>query len=75
VLDDLLLARLVDPLDHEPLLYLASRDVLYNPRRRRSFPVNEGIAGLLESEASDVPEDLGNEYEADPEGRWSGSAN
>ncbi len=74
MLDELLLAHLVDPVDHQPLVYLASRGVLYNPRRRRRFEVRDGIAVLLESEAHDVSEEEGRALEQDPEARWSGAA-
>jgi hypothetical protein len=67
-LDTFLLELLEDPADHGPLRYVASRDVLYNPRTRRAYEVRDDIPVLLTSEARHV-EDI--EHEAimnDPSG-------
>ena len=72
-LDTFVLGLLEDPIDHEPLLYVASRDVLYNPRRRRAYDVRGSIPVMLDSEARDVADD---EHEAlmASNGVWTGSA-
>ncbi len=74
VLDDVLLARLVDPVDHQPLLYVASEDLLYNPRRHRAFPVRDGIAVLLEDESLEVTLEEGDALERNASARWTASA-
>ncbi len=59
-LDGFLLALLEDPVDHEELLYVASANVLYNPRRRVAYEVRDSIAVLLPDECravSDVDHD------------------
>jgi uncharacterized protein len=53
-LDDFLVGVLVDPIDHEPLLYLESRSLLYNPRRRVAYEVRGSIPDMLPSEARAV---------------------
>ncbi len=53
-LDPLLLELLVDPIDHEELVYVPSAEVLYNPRRRRVYAVRDGIPVLLPEEARDA---------------------
>jgi uncharacterized protein YbaR (Trm112 family) len=50
-LDAFLLALLEDPVDHESLLYIASADVLYNPRRRCVYEVRDSIPVLLPDES------------------------
>ena len=51
-LDDRLLSILVCPADRGPLLYVD--DVLYNPRLRRAYRIDDGIPVLLIDEATDV---------------------
>lgn len=53
-LDPLLIEVLVDPVDHEPLVYVESRSVLYNPRRRVAYEVRGAIPVLLVDEARTV---------------------
>ncbi len=55
-LPEFLLDVLVDPTDHGPLLYVGSRDLLYNPRRRVAYEVRDGIAVLLPEEGRAVEE-------------------
>jgi uncharacterized protein len=55
VLDQKLLAILVCPADQGPLVYTG--DLLYNPRLRRAYRVEDGIAVLLVDEARDVDDD------------------
>jgi uncharacterized protein YbaR (Trm112 family) len=51
-LDRKLLSILVCPADRGPLLLIG--DVLYNPRLRKAYPIEDGIPVLLVDEASDV---------------------
>jgi uncharacterized protein YbaR (Trm112 family) len=67
-LDEKLLAILVCPADRRPLLYVDN--MLYNPRLRRAYRIDDGIPVLLIDEAVDVSDD---EHErlislANPEG-------
>jgi uncharacterized protein len=52
VLDENLLTILVCPADRGPLMYTA--DLLYNPRLRRAYRIDDGIPVLLVDEARDV---------------------
>ncbi len=52
MLDRKLLSILVCPADRGPLLLIG--DVLYNPRLRKAYPIEDGIPVLLVDEASDV---------------------
>lgn len=52
-LDPALLSILACPQDTGPLL-LVGADVLYNPRLRRAYPIEDGIPALLVDEARDV---------------------
>ena len=54
MLDEKLLSILVCPADRGPLLYVD--DVLYNPRLRRAYRIEDGIPVLLVDEAVDVSE-------------------
>jgi uncharacterized protein YbaR (Trm112 family) len=54
-LDDKLLSILVCPADRGPLLYVDN--VLYNPRLRRAYRIDDGIPVLLIDEATDASED------------------
>jgi uncharacterized protein len=59
VIDEALLAILVCPADRGPLL-LVDKDteaLLYNPRLRRAYRVEDGIPVLLVDEAVDVDDD------------------
>jgi uncharacterized protein YbaR (Trm112 family) len=53
-LDTFLLEVLEDPIDHGPLLYIESRSVLYNPRRRLAYEVRGAIPVMLPDEARTV---------------------
>jgi len=55
VLDEKLLSILVCPADRGPLLHVD--DVLYNPRLRRAYRIEDGIPVLLVDEAVDVSDD------------------
>jgi uncharacterized protein len=54
-LDDKLLSILVCPADRGPLLYVD--DLLYNPRLRRAYRIEDGIPVLLIEEATDVSDE------------------
>ncbi len=54
--DDSLLAILVCPADRGPLL-LIDDELLYNPRLRRAYRIEDGIPVLLIDEARDVDDD------------------
>ena len=56
-LDDRLLAVLVCPEDHGPLLYLGDDVGLYNPRLRRLYRIDGGIPVMLVDEAETVSDD------------------
>lgn len=55
MLDEKLLAILVCPADRGPLVHVG--DVLYNPRLRRAYRIEDGIPVLLVDEARDVDDD------------------
>lgn len=55
MLDQKLLDILVCPQDRGPLLYVD--DVLYNPRLRRIYRIDDGIPVLLIDEAVDASEE------------------
>ena len=71
-LDDFLVELLVDPLDHEPLLYVPSADVLVNPRRRVAFSVVDNIAVLLPDEAAALSDEELARYQDAADARWTG---
>ena len=56
-LEDALLDILVCPIDKRGLLYFAEDAVLYNPRLRRLYRVEDGIPLMLANEAVAVPEE------------------
>ena len=53
-LDARLLEILACPIDKGPLLYFADDEVLYNPRLRKRYRVQDGIPVMLPDEADDV---------------------
>lgn len=55
MIDDTLRKILVCPADRGPLLLVG--DVLYNPRLRRAYRIENGIPVLLVDEARDVDDD------------------
>lgn len=52
--DEELLRILACPQDREPLLFIESEDIFYNPRLRFSYPIRDGIPVLLIDEATKV---------------------
>ncbi len=60
MLDDSLLSILVCPADRGPLLLVSEESgaqLLYNPRLRRAYRIEDGIPVLLIDEARDVDDD------------------
>ena len=55
MVDETLLSILVCPADRGPLLLVG--DVLYNPRLRRAYRIEDGIPVLLVDEATEVGDD------------------
>jgi uncharacterized protein YbaR (Trm112 family) len=55
-LEDALLDILVCPIDKRGLLYFADDAVLYNPRLRWLYRIEDGIPLMLASDAVPVPE-------------------
>ena len=51
-----LLKILVCPVDKGDLLYFADEGLLYNPRLRRAYRIEEGIPVLLPEQADPIPE-------------------
>ena len=56
-LEDALLDILVCPIDKRGLLYFAADAVLYNPRLRRLYRIEDGIPLMLAHQAVPVPEE------------------
>jgi uncharacterized protein len=56
MVDDSLLSILVCPADRGPLV-LVDNELLYNPRLRRAYRIEDGIPVLLIEEARDVDDD------------------
>ena len=71
-LDSFLLELLEDPVDHGPLLYIESDQVLYNPRRRVAYEVRDSIPVLLPDESKPVSEPQHEVYVKDPTARPTG---
>jgi uncharacterized protein len=59
MVDDSLLSILVCPADRGPLVLVddAEGQLLYNPRLRRAYRIEDGIPVLLVDEARDVDDD------------------
>lgn len=55
MIDETLLSILVCPADRGPLVLAG--DVLYNPRMRRAYRIDDGIPVLLVDEAIEVGDD------------------
>jgi uncharacterized protein YbaR (Trm112 family) len=55
-ISETLLDILVCPVDHGPLNYVASEEVLFNPRLNKAYIIRDGIPVLLEEESIDVDE-------------------
>lgn len=71
-LDPFLLELLEDPADHGKLRYVASLDVLYNPRTHRAYEVKDDIAVLLSAETREVDDEEHERIMNDPAGRDTG---
>jgi uncharacterized protein len=56
-LDEALLDILVCPIDKQGLLYFADEALLYNPRLRRSYRIENGIPVMLAQRAAPVADD------------------
>jgi uncharacterized protein len=56
-LEDALLDILVCPIDKRGLLYFADDAVLYNPRLRRLYRIENGVPMMLASQAVPVPDE------------------
>jgi uncharacterized protein len=56
-LDEALLEILVCPIDKRGLLYFADEALLYNPRLRRSYRIENGIPVMLAQQAAPVADD------------------
>ena len=72
-LDAFLLDLLEDPIDHEALLYVPSKDVLFNPRRKVAYEVRDSIPVLLPDEATSVSDEEHERYSKDPLARPTGT--
>ena len=59
MIDETLLSILVCPADRGPLLLVGKADeqLLYNPRMRRAYRIEDGIPVLLVDEATEVGDD------------------
>jgi uncharacterized protein YbaR (Trm112 family) len=59
VIDETLLSILVCPADRGPLVLVSGDDaeLLYNPRLRRAYRIEDGIPVLLVNEATEVGDD------------------
>jgi uncharacterized protein len=55
--DETLLEILVCPIDKRGLLYFADEALLYNPRLRRSYRIENDIPVLLAQRAAPVPDE------------------
>lgn len=67
--DPTLLSILACPQDKGPLL-LVDDSVLYNPRLRRAYPIENGIPVLLVDEARDVTDAEADDYAARGTAGW-----
>jgi hypothetical protein len=71
-LDDFLLDLLEDPVDHGVLLYVPSKDVLYNPRLRVAYEVRDSIPVMLPDESRPVGEEEEQLFNNDDQARLTG---
>jgi len=53
-LEQALLGILVCPIDKQSLLYFPAQQVLYNPRLRRRYRIEDGVPMMLASQAEPV---------------------
>jgi uncharacterized protein YbaR (Trm112 family) len=72
-LDPFVLSVIEDPIDHQPLSYIAGKNVLYNPRRRVVYEVRGAIAVLLPDEARPVTEEEHEQFTSDPTATTTGT--
>lgn len=56
-LDPLLLEVLACPQDKGPLLYFEDEALLYNPRLKRGYAINDGVPNMLIDDATTVSEE------------------
>ena len=61
MVDEKLLSILVCPEDRGPLVLIGDDEMLYNPRLRRGYRIEEGIPVLLIDEAVAVTDDAEHE--------------
>ena len=61
MVDDKLLNILVCPQDRGPLLLIGDHELLYNPRLRRAYRIDDGIPVLLIDEAVAVTDEAEHE--------------
>jgi uncharacterized protein YbaR (Trm112 family) len=74
-LDSFLLDLLEDPVDHGTLLYVPSKDVLYNPRLHVVYDIRDSIPVMLPNESRTVSEEDERLYQEDPDARETGPQN
>jgi len=73
-LDSFLLDLLEDPLDHGALLYVPSKDLLFNPRRHVAYEVRDSIPVMLPDESRRTSEEEERTFKDDPDARLTGAA-
>ncbi|MCU1362262.1 MAG: protein YcaR in KDO2-Lipid biosynthesis cluster [Acidimicrobiaceae bacterium] len=73
-LTSFLLDLLEDPVDHGALLYVPSKDVLYNPRLRVAYQVRDSIPVLLPDESRSVSAEEERSFHDDAQARYTGPA-
>jgi len=71
-LDTFLLDLLEDPVDHGPLLYVPSKDVLFNPRLHVAYEVRDSIPVMLPDESRRVTDEEARDFNDDPDARLTG---
>jgi hypothetical protein len=71
-LDDFLLDLLEDPVDHGVLLYVPSKDVLYNPRLKVAYEVRDSIPVMLPNESRPVGDEEEQLFNDDDHARLTG---
>jgi len=61
-------------LDHGALLYVPSKDLLFNPRRLIAYEVRDSIPVMLPDEARRVSDEEAAAFNDDPDARLTGTA-
>ena len=56
-IDPAVVPLLACPIDKGSLIYVVEESVLYNPRLRRAYPIDDGIPVLLAAEGRPVDDD------------------